>query len=91
MSSPQLEEFLARLYTDEVLREQFIRNPELITSEAILSPEEVSAMRNIDLAGLQMAAASYANKRASYRCRPQSIFSKFLGLFQINRSHPPKN
>ncbi|MGZ3240623.1 MAG: hypothetical protein ACXWJK_09740 [Burkholderiaceae bacterium] len=74
MSSPQLEEFLARLYTNAVLREQFIRDPGTVASTANLTADEFVAMCNIDVAGLKMAAVSFAYKRESYRRKSGSIF-----------------
>ncbi|MET3107939.1 hypothetical protein AAKU67_004376 [Oxalobacteraceae bacterium GrIS 2.11] len=69
MSSPKLEEFLAQLYTDVHLRERFLQDQVGTASSAALTADEVSALCQIDLAGLQMAAASYANKRESRRRR----------------------
>lgn len=69
MSSSQLEEFLARLYTDEGLRYQFLHDPLGVATAAKLNAEEVNAMCGIDQIGLQMAAVSFESKRAQYRRR----------------------
>ncbi len=76
MSSPKLEEFLARLYTDAALREQFMRDPAAIASAAHLSTDEVSAMCKLDVVGLQMAATSFAYKRKARQHKSRSIFSR---------------
>jgi hypothetical protein len=71
MSSPALETFLARLYTDAALRSRFLRQPVQEARRAGLSHEDALALCGIDRVGLQMAAHSYACKRAgrmrSYR------------------------
>ncbi|HEY8026862.1 MAG TPA: hypothetical protein VIF60_20140 [Burkholderiaceae bacterium] len=69
MSSPRLEEFLARLYTDEGLRQQFLHDPLGAATAANLNRDEVNAMCGIDKIGLQLAAVSFESKRAQYRRR----------------------
>lgn len=64
MSSPALETRLAKLYTDDALREAFLRAPHAQALLHGLSPQEAEAMAAIDRIGLQMAAASYQAKRA---------------------------
>ncbi len=66
MSSPQLETFLARLYTDSALREAFLHDPRVTASSAALATDEVDALCRMDRAGLQMAAHSFAKKREGY-------------------------
>lgn len=73
MSSPLLETFLARLYTDQDALTGFLQNPEHAARCANLSEAEIAALKTADLTGLQMAAASYAAKRDGYRRRRQSI------------------
>ncbi len=69
MSSPALEAFLALLYTDAAARERFFRDPEAEARRAGLSAAEAIAMSRIDRAGLEMAAGSYAWKRAQHNRR----------------------
>jgi hypothetical protein len=64
MSSPRLEEFLARLYTDEASLAAFIRAPAETACAAGLDEADVSAMVAADRVGLVMAAAGYRAKRA---------------------------
>ncbi len=69
MSSPLLEGFLARLYSDADLRDAFLDDPRAQAQKYGLSEAEVDAMCRIDQVGLQMAARSYAAKRAGLRPR----------------------
>ena len=65
MSGEQVEHFLARLYTDEGLRERFLREPEQVALAAGLGVEDAKGMGLIDKVGLQMAAQSFAKKRGA--------------------------
>ncbi|MGK5032415.1 hypothetical protein [Janthinobacterium sp. MDT1-19] len=64
MSSAALETYLARLYTDDVLRDAFLLEPRAQALLHGLSPQEAEAMAAMERIGLQMAAASYRAKRA---------------------------
>ncbi|PHV51282.1 hypothetical protein CSQ91_09260 [Janthinobacterium sp. BJB301] len=72
MSSPALETYLARLYTDDALHDAFLLDPRAQALLQGLSPEEAEAMAAMDRVGLQMAAASYRAKRSAHgnRARP---------------------
>ncbi len=71
MSAAGVEAFLARLYSDADLRESFLLDNETAVESAStdlqLTETERAALLEIDRAGLQMAAASYANKRAHHK------------------------
>lgn len=67
MSGEQVEHFLACLYTDDSLRVRFLLEPEKVALAAGLGAEDAAAMGLIDMAGLQMAARSFASKRAGRR------------------------
>ncbi|PHV29005.1 hypothetical protein CSQ93_07550 [Janthinobacterium sp. BJB426] len=69
MSTPALETYLARLYTDDVLRAAFLLDPHAQALLHGLSPQEAEAMAAIDRVGLQMAAASYRAKRSAHGSR----------------------
>jgi pantoate kinase len=69
MSSPALEEFLARLYTDEPALAEFLRMPSETARAAGLNDAEVSALVGADHIGLVMAAASYCAKRERRKSR----------------------
>jgi hypothetical protein len=64
MSATRLEALLAELYTDEVARRAFIADPRGVARRAGLDDVEVEAMVGIDRVGLEMAARSFAHKRA---------------------------
>jgi hypothetical protein len=67
MSSPALESFLAKLYTDDRARARFLEDMRGEAERAGLSEADAAALSEIDRTGLQMAAASYAHKRARHR------------------------
>lgn len=69
MSSPALEEFLARLYTNEAALTEFLRMPAETARAAGLNDAEVSALVGADHIGLVMAAASYRAKRERRKVR----------------------
>ena len=69
MSSPALEEFLARLYTDEPALAKFLQAPTEAARAAGLKDPEVLALANADHIGLVMAAASFRAKRERRRSR----------------------
>ena len=72
MSSPALETYLARLYTDDALRAAFLLEPRAQALLHGLSQQEAEAMAAMDRVGLQMAAASYRAKRSAHgsKARP---------------------
>jgi hypothetical protein len=63
MSAAALETLLARLYTDEALRRDFLRDPGAVARSAGLDEAQVRAMQAMDRTGLEMAAQSYSRKR----------------------------
>jgi hypothetical protein len=65
MTGPAFEAFLTRIYVDPAARAEFLREPWKTAERAGLSPEECQAMERIDREGLEMAAHSYAKKRAN--------------------------
>jgi hypothetical protein len=67
MSSPLLETFLARLYTDQDLLHAFLSDPVTVAQRAGLSEQEITALREIDRTGLMMAAESYSHKRKRHQ------------------------
>jgi hypothetical protein len=69
MSSPRLEEFLVRLYTDEAALGAFLRAPAETARAAGLDHAEVSALADADRVGLVMAAASFRAKLARRKRR----------------------
>jgi hypothetical protein len=77
MSSIALEAYLAKLYTDPAARESFLADPVSAARDAGLGDAAATSLRNIDLAGLRMAAASFAHKREQHR-RPKKKLHEFL-------------
>lgn len=75
MSSPALEAFLARLYTDEPALARFLQAPSETARAAGLDDAEVSALANADHIGLVMAAASYRAKREQRKSRRRLLLS----------------
>jgi uncharacterized protein (UPF0276 family) len=67
----RFEHVLARLYTDRDARERFLRNPAGESSTFGLDASHREALARIDRAGLELAAASFASKRAGPR-RPSA-------------------
>lgn len=74
MSSPAMEEFLARLYTDEPALAEFLRMPAETARAAGLNNAEVLALVGADHIGLVMAAASYRAKRERRKSRNRVSF-----------------
>jgi len=64
MSAREFEAFLTRIYVDAGARARFKANPGAESRRAGLSDEECAALENADWVGLEMAARSFARKRA---------------------------
>lgn len=78
MNAAALQTFLARLYTDEALRRDFLAQPESVARAAGLDEPTARQLLNIDREGLQLAADSYARKRAAHarQHRPASLWAR---------------
>lgn len=61
--SAAIETFLARLYTDEPLRVAFLADPAGVARREGFTGSDLEALAATDLAGLRLAADSYARKR----------------------------
>jgi hypothetical protein len=85
MNSVALEAYLAKLYTDAAAREFFLLDPVNAARNAGLTDAEAESLRTIDKAGLRMAAASYAHKRAQHR-RPKKPLHEYLWSWWKHRS-----
>ena len=59
-----LEAFLARLYTDPALRAAFLDRPREVARMHGVAAQDAEALARIDRDGLQLAAESFARKRA---------------------------
>jgi hypothetical protein len=69
MSAHKLEVFLAKLYVDDQARSRFLADPRREALSAGLTAGDCAALENIDLVGLELAADSFARKRAA--CPPR--------------------
>ena len=65
MKAQKFEAFLAKLYVDDQARSRFLADPRREVMNAGLSEEDWSTLENIDLVGLELAADSFARKRAA--------------------------
>ena len=63
--SAALEAYLARLYLDADARRAFVADPRGAASRAGLDAADVSALEQVDRAGLELTARSLAAKRQS--------------------------
>ena len=80
MSARGVEAFLARLYSDAALRERFLQNEKIAMADLPLTEIEQAALLQIDRVGLQMAAVSYANKRAHHNRKRKFFAGRFLAF-----------
>ena len=65
MNAEKLEILLAKLYVDEQARSRFLADPRCEALNAGLKEDDCPALENIDFVGLELAADSFARKRAS--------------------------
>ncbi len=63
MNTAALEAFLARLYTDDALRERFLAAPQAEAQRAGLNAAEAEALAAIDRVGLELNVRSLTRKR----------------------------
>jgi hypothetical protein len=77
VSAPKLEAFLAKLYVDNQARSRFFADPRREALSAGLTPDECVALETIDLVGLELAAQSFARKRAVL-ARKSSAWRRWL-------------
>jgi hypothetical protein len=73
------ESYLALLYTDAAARARFNADPTGEASRAGLSTPECAALVACDRVGLEMAAESFAHKRARHGKRRQVWWRRALG------------
>jgi hypothetical protein len=79
MSAQKFEAFLAKLYVDDQARSLFVADPKGEALNAALTEDDCAALERIDLIGLELAAHSFAAKRASSPPRkPVSNLTRWL-------------
>ena len=76
MSAQNLEAFLAKLYVDSQARAHFLAAPRHEALNAGLNENDCAALEKIDFVGLELAADSFARKRAA--CPPKKRFSNLI-------------
>ena len=79
MTSARFEAVLARLYADEVFRRRFLASPFEESARAGLNEREARALAAVDPVALEMAAQSFAHKRAGRGRRSGSLRRLFGG------------
>ena len=77
MSAREFEAFLARIYTDSSARASFKADPYGEALRAGLSKEECAVLEDMDWAGLELAARSYAHKRSARAGRNKARSLRF--------------
>ncbi|MDX2029884.1 MAG: hypothetical protein SF339_04380 [Blastocatellia bacterium] len=65
MNAPQLEAFLAKIYTDEKARARFLADPRGEAARAGLTEDQIRSLEQIDRPGLELAADSLSRKRSN--------------------------
>jgi hypothetical protein len=80
MNAEKLEILLAKLYVDDQARSRFLTDPRREALNAGLTEDDCAALEKIDLIGLELAADSFARKRASRR--PRRPASKLFRWFK---------
>jgi hypothetical protein len=85
VSMSALEHFLAKIYVDPAARARFLADPRAEAARAGLPEQQCRALEKIDRVGLEMAARSFAHKRARRPAyspsRWRQIGQAFMGLF----------
>ena len=69
MNTPEVESFLARLYTDEDFLARFLESPKAVLERETLSSDQRAALAAIDRSELMLAANSYRHKRENRKSR----------------------
>jgi hypothetical protein len=91
MNEPPLESFLARLYTDPVMRARFLADPLSEAEQAGLSPAHRAAVLKIDPIELRLAARSFAHKRrkrAGIPPAPTTLVQRWIGKLRKSARRP---
>jgi hypothetical protein len=94
MPDNNVEIFLARLYADRCLREQFLLDPLRIAAQHGLSAQECGSVARMPAQDLQTAARSFEKKRSfkmppGYAARVRNWISRLLGsLVGVGKAVP---
>jgi hypothetical protein len=80
MTGPAYESFLARVYTDARFRHEYLAAPRETALRFGLSAHEAASLEEIDREGLELAARSFAHKRARMKRGVWKRLRTALGL-----------
>jgi len=70
--SRHVERWLARVYTDEALRERFLVAPDEAIANSGLTPAELESLRELDRVGLRLQARALSKRAApAPKARPR--------------------
>ena len=64
-----LERFLARVYVDDEARRRFLADPVEEAMRAGVAPADAARLATVDREGIELAASSFARKRAKRAAR----------------------
>jgi hypothetical protein len=78
MSAQKFEAFLANLYVDNQARSRFLADPRREVLRAGLTEDDCAALDKIDRIGLELAADSFARKRATCPRKRISKLTRWL-------------
>ena len=83
--SRALETYLVKLYLDRDARRAFLADPRGAAAEYGLSEADVAALERVDRDGLELAARSFASKRAGRA--PRGRWARLVAAWRRWRGH----
>lgn len=88
MNTPEIEIFLAKLYTDQTLLNRFVADPSAELAaykyhDAALSADAIDSLVKMNMQDLLLAAQSYTHKRQQYQ---RSRISWMQRLFFLKKA-----
>jgi hypothetical protein len=81
MAGTELETWLARVYTDPALRQRVLADPCAEAERAGLSSNASAELARLDTLGLELAARSFAHKRAS-KAKRRGVLQRLFTLLR---------
>jgi len=82
MTTREIEVYMARLYTDAKLRDEFVANPVAQLKISGLNEESIQVLKDMDMQGLLLAGKSYQHKR-DFR-EGHSLWRRFKKLLKLS-------
>jgi len=87
--SVAVERWLARVYTDEALRQRFLVAPDEALADSDLTPAEIERLRELDRMGLRLHARA-SSKHAAHAAKARPLWRDHLrALWERRRHRPP--